>query len=45
MHASAAAVNRATDQLSAGSATATMWWGIPSISAGVGAAVPMVSPR
>ena len=34
-----------TDQLSAGSATATMWWGTPSISSAVGAAVPTVMPR
>ena len=38
-------IKRAADQLSAGSATATMWWGTPSISRGVGAAVPMVMPR
>ena len=37
MHSSAAAANRAADQFSAGSATATIWWGIPSISWGVGA--------
>ena len=36
---------RAADQDSAGSATAIMWWGTPSISAAVGAAVPTVIPR
>ena len=35
---------RAADHCSAGSATATIWWGTPSISAFVGAAVPMVIP-
>ncbi len=35
---------RAADHCSPASATATMWWGTPSISASVGAAVPMVSP-
>ena len=44
-HASASRTYRATDQLSAGSATATMWWGTPSISSAVGAAVPTVIPR
>lgn len=44
-HASASRTYRATDQLSAGSATATMWWGTPSISSAVGAAVPTVMPR
>ena len=44
-HRSAASVKRDTDQLSAGSATPIMWWGTPSISAGVGAAVPMAMPR
>ena len=43
--AAAARVYRATDHCSSGSATATMWWGTPSISSGVGAAVPMVMPR
>ena len=36
---------RAADHCSAGSATAIMWWGTPSISSAVGAAVPMVMPR
>ena len=45
MHRSASSVNRDTDQLSAGSATPIMWWGTPSISSGVGAAVPMAMPR
>ena len=36
---------RAADHCSVGSATATMWWGTPSISFSVGAAVPMVMPR
>ena len=44
-HRSAASANRATDQLSSGEATATIWWGTPSISSAVGAAVPMVIPR
>ena len=35
---------RAADHCSAGSATAIMWWGTPSISSAVGAAVPMVMP-
>ena len=39
------ATYRATDQLSEGSATAIMWWGTPSLSSSVGAAVPMVMPR
>ena len=33
------------DRYDAGSATPIMWWGTPSISAGVGAAVPMAMPR
>ena len=45
MHRSASWVNRDTDQLSAGSATPIMWWGMPSISSVVGAAVPMAMPR
>ena len=43
--ASASSVKRATDQLSRGSATPTMWCGMPSVSSGVGAAVPMAMPR
>ena len=45
MQAVASRAKRATDQLSAGSATATMWWGTPAISSAVGAAVPTVRPR
>ena len=44
MQLSAAWVNRAADQFSAGSAMPTMWWGTPPVSAAVGAAVPMVIP-
>ena len=42
---SASAAYRAADQLSDGSATAIMWWGTPSCSSAVGAAVPMAMPR
>ena len=41
----AASAYRATDHCSDGSATAIMWWGTPSISCSVGAAVPIVMPR
>lgn len=40
-HRAASATYRATDQLSSGSATPIIWWGTPSISSGVGLAVPM----
>ena len=44
-HRAANSTYRATEKSSSGSATSSMWWGTPRISARVGLAVPMSMRR